>query len=270
MRDNNVLRQSFGSIAESYDRLRPGPPDEAVRLALPQEAADVLELGAGTGGLTRKLVLRHAHVRAVEPDERMRAVLRERVPGAEVVAGSAEEIPSEDAAWDAVIGASMWHWVDEARALPEVARVLRAGGTFALLWNGVDRSVGWVQALWAGGRELSPEAHSGVDAVRRARHEVHLGAGALFVEPERDVIRWTRVMAQEDLVGMAGTYSAVIVMDAVERQEYLASISRYLETHEVPRRRGRDRGPDALPVLAYDAPLSRLMKAGAGERRSGC
>jgi SAM-dependent methyltransferase len=237
MRDNNVLRQSFGSIAESYDRLRPGPPDEAIRLALPDDAVDVLELGAGTGGLTRQLVVHHAHVRAVEPDERMRAVLRERVPGADVVAGSAEEIPADDAAWDAVIGASMWHWVDEARALPEVARVLRPGGTFALLWNGVDRSVGWVQALWAGGRELKPEEHAGVDAVRRARHEVHLAAaGDLFVEPERDVIRWSRLMAQEDLIGMAGTYSAVIVMDPDERQEYLASISRYLDTHEVPRR----------------------------------
>jgi 16S rRNA A1518/A1519 N6-dimethyltransferase RsmA/KsgA/DIM1 with predicted DNA glycosylase/AP lyase activity len=106
MRDDNVLRQSFGSIAESYDRLRPGPPDEAVRLALPDDAADVLELGAGTGGLTRQLLLHHAHVRAGEPDERMRAILRERVSGADVVAGSAEEIPAEDAAWDAVICSS--------------------------------------------------------------------------------------------------------------------------------------------------------------------
>ncbi len=51
----------------------PGPPDEAVRLALRADVVDVLELGAGTGGLTRRLVRHHAHVRAVEPDERMRA-----------------------------------------------------------------------------------------------------------------------------------------------------------------------------------------------------
>ena len=47
--DNDVLRQSFGEIAETYDRLRPGPPDEAVRLALRDDVVDVLELGAGTG-----------------------------------------------------------------------------------------------------------------------------------------------------------------------------------------------------------------------------
>jgi SAM-dependent methyltransferase len=236
--DKDVLRRSFGAIAEGYDRLRPGPPDEAVRLALPDDAVEVLELGAGTGGLTRRLVRRHHHVRAVEPDARMRAVLLERVPEADVVAGSAEEIPAEDSRYDAVIGASMWHWVDEARAVPEVARVLRPGGTFALLWNGVDRSVDWVRALWAGGEELNPRERAGVDAVRRARHEVHLGPDHPFLEPERQVLRWTRLMQQDDLVAMAGTYSAVIVMEPVERHQYLASMAHFLDTHEVPRCRG--------------------------------
>jgi hypothetical protein len=55
-----------------------------------------------------------------------------------------------------------------------------------------------------------------------------------FAEPERQVIRWTRLMAKEDLVGMAGTYSAIITMPVVERDEYLSSMSHYLETHEVP------------------------------------
>jgi SAM-dependent methyltransferase len=241
--DNDLLRQSFGTIAERYDRFRPGPPDEAVQRALPPEAIDVLELGAGTGGLTRRLVLRFPHVRAVEPDSRMRAVLLERVPQADVVAGSAEEIPAENSSFDAVVGASMWHWVDEERALPEVARVLRPGGSFSLLWNGVDRSVDWVRSLWAGGKELDREEKVGEDARRRARHEVHPGAaGGLFLEPERQVIRWTRAMPKEDLVGMAGTYSAVITMDAVERREYLASIARFLETHDIPL------GGDAIEV----------------------
>ena len=239
MRENNdVLRQSFGTIAERYDRFRPGPPDEALWRALPAGARDVLELGAGTGSLTRRLVRHCPHVRAVEPDGRMRAVLRERVPEAEVVAGSAEEIPAQDSSFDAVIGASMWHWVDEERALPEVARVLRPGGSFSLLWNGVDRSIDWVRSLWAGGKELNGEEKAGTDARRRARHEVHLEPGGPFLEPERRVIRWTQPMTWEDLVGMAGTYSAVITMDAAERREYLAAMSRYLETHEIPHGQG--------------------------------
>jgi hypothetical protein len=67
---------------------------------------------------------------------------------------------------------------------------------------------------------------------------VHLEPGGPFLEPERQVIRWTQPMTREDLVGMAGTYSAVITMDSPQRQEHLAAMSRYLETHEIPHRQG--------------------------------
>jgi SAM-dependent methyltransferase len=236
--DRDLRRQSFGSIAEGYDRFRPGPPEKAVRWAVRPEAVDVLEIGAGTGALTRLLVGRHAHVRAVEPDGRMCAVLRERVPSAEVVAGQAEHIPAEDASFDAVIGASMWHWVDERRALPEVARVLRPGGSFSLLWSGTDRSVGWMRSLWAGGQELNEGEIDQADHRRRGRHVIHLEPDDPFLEPEHQVIRWTRPMTKEDLVGMAGTYSDVITLPPPARAEYLASVARFLETQDVPMSQG--------------------------------
>src|SRR5580658_5514569 len=94
--DSKIRSRSFGQIAEDYDRFRPGPPDEAIEWLLPDQATDVLEIGAGTGGLTRQLVRRVPHVTAVEPDDRMRSVLAQRAPGAEVVAGQAEEIPADD------------------------------------------------------------------------------------------------------------------------------------------------------------------------------
>jgi len=237
-KDDELRRQSFGSIADGYDRFRPGPPAEAVRWAIPSEAADVLELGAGTGALTRQLVERHRHVRAVEPDDRMRAVLGQRVPGADVVAGQAEQIPAEDASFDAVIGSSMWHWVDQSRALPEVARVLRPGGAFALLWSGTDRTVAWMRSLWAGGTELNDGQAGDEDSRRRRRHTVALPPDAPFLEPETRAVRWTRLMTREDLVGMAGTYSAVITMPAPEREAYLAGFARYLHTHDVPTSEG--------------------------------
>jgi SAM-dependent methyltransferase len=237
-KDDELRRQSFGSIADGYDRFRPGPPAEAVRWAIPPDAADVLELGAGTGALTRQLVEGHRHVRAVEPDARMRAVLGQRVPEADVVAGQAEQIPAEDASFDAVIGSSMWHWVDQGRALPEVARVLRPGGAFALLWSGTDRSVAWMRSLWAGGKERREGPAADEDSERRRRHVVGLPPDAPFLEPESRVVRWTRLMTREDLVGMAGTYSGVITMPAPEREAYLAGFAGYLETHDVPTREG--------------------------------
>ena len=70
-----ILSRSFGEVADEYNRLRSGPSAEALDWLIPEGASDVLEIGAGTGILTRLLADRVAHLTAVEPDERMRAVL---------------------------------------------------------------------------------------------------------------------------------------------------------------------------------------------------
>jgi len=95
----------------------------------------VLELGAGTGKLTRLLVAEFADVIAVEPDPEMRRLLVARCPRAQVLAGSAEQIPLVDAAVDGVFVAEAFHWFDHASALAEIARVLRPSGTLVLMWN---------------------------------------------------------------------------------------------------------------------------------------
>ena len=73
---------SFGEVASLYERFRPGPPMAAVEWFLPTRVTRVVDLGAGTGALTRLLLDRSDEVVAVEPDDRMRAVLAEQVPGA--------------------------------------------------------------------------------------------------------------------------------------------------------------------------------------------
>jgi SAM-dependent methyltransferase len=117
--------------AQDYDRGRPGWPPEAVDV--PGET--VLELGAGTGKLTRLLVRCFPRVVAVEPADAMRRLLAANAPGAEAVRGTAEEVPLPDASVDAVFIAEAFHKFDGARALAEVARVLRRGGALVLLWN---------------------------------------------------------------------------------------------------------------------------------------
>jgi len=103
----------------------------------------VLDLGAGTGKLTRLLVATGAEVVAVEPNADMRAAL----PGA--VDGSAEAIPLPDASVDAVTVAQAFHWFDSDAALAEIARILRPGGGLGLVWNERDESVPWVAELGA-------------------------------------------------------------------------------------------------------------------------
>jgi SAM-dependent methyltransferase len=138
---------SFGAIAEDYDRLRPPPAEAAVDWLLPAAARVVADLGAGTGLLSRALARRVPRVIAVEPDERMAAVLRARDPAIEVLPGRGEAIPLPDASADGVFISSAWHWMDPGRAVPEIARVLRDGGRFGVIWTSRDHEAGWVREL---------------------------------------------------------------------------------------------------------------------------
>lgn len=207
---------SFGAIAEDYDRFRPGPPLDAVEWLVSQPCRTAVDIGAGTGALTRVLVTRARCVVAVEPDPRMGAVLAARVPGADVVTGTAEELPLRDRSVDAVVGSSMWHWVDEARAATEAARALRPDGVLGLLWSGPDRSQGWLADVFTReGRGLPRPTRD--EAMRRARHEVRLPADAPFAAPETRTLQWSLQVTREQLVGLAGTYSGFIVLPDAER-----------------------------------------------------
>jgi SAM-dependent methyltransferase len=120
---------------DEYERGRPGWPREAVELLGLPPAATVLDLGAGTGKLTRLLVSAVGRVVAVEPADAMRRVLATLCPQAEARPGDAQAIPLPDRSVDAVFAAEAFHWFDDDQSLVEIARVLRAGGALVLLWN---------------------------------------------------------------------------------------------------------------------------------------
>jgi len=120
---------------EAYERGRPGYPLEALAAPGLPASAHVLDLGAGTGRLTRLLVSAFARVSAVEPDAQMRRRLAALSPRADLLVGSAEAIPVGDASVDGVFAAQSFHTFDQRRAIAEIARVLRPRGTVVLLWN---------------------------------------------------------------------------------------------------------------------------------------
>jgi SAM-dependent methyltransferase len=125
---------TFGIAAEAYERARPDWPAELLdALPLPP-GAEVADVGAGTGKLTRVLARRYARVAAVEPDPGMRALIE-----GEALDGTAERLPLADACVDAVFAAEAFHWFEPAAALSEFGRVLRPGGIVALLWNRWNR-----------------------------------------------------------------------------------------------------------------------------------
>jgi SAM-dependent methyltransferase len=141
--DREAPPDAFGRAAREYELGRPLWPEElldrvSAQLELGPEAV-VLDLGAGTGKLTRSLVPRFARVIAIEPDAAMLGVLEEIVRGADARRGSGEAIPVEDGEVDAVFSAEAFHWFASDESAAEIARVLRPRGALVLLWNiGID------------------------------------------------------------------------------------------------------------------------------------
>jgi SAM-dependent methyltransferase len=229
------LGLSFGNVAALYDRVR--PPYLRASLDRAQEALDldasarVLDLAAGTGRLTSELADRFAHVIAVEPDDAMRAFIRD----GDALAGTAEAIPLDDASVDAVFVGEALHWFEASRAVPEIARVLRPRGGFARLSNEwwdtepplPQEAVELLRAPWvASGRA------GAVETWREAFR------GAAF-EPLRDEsFPWERNVDAETLLSLYQTTSSIAAMPVRERQALVGELRPLLE------------GPYVLPIRA--------------------
>jgi SAM-dependent methyltransferase len=125
--------RSFERAAEEYERVRPGYPTAVLDLLPLADDAEVLDLGAGTGKLTRVLMDRYRRVSAVEPLDGMRAILERVLPEVDSHAGTAEAIPLPDASVDGVFAAAAFHWFANDEAVAEIGRVLRPGGVVCLV-----------------------------------------------------------------------------------------------------------------------------------------
>ena len=120
---------------ESDDRRRQLPPEELLAELPLEEAAAVLDLGAGGGYLTLPASMRtRGTVFAVDADPLMREVLESRVrsrgiANVRVLEGRAERLPLDDAAVDAVLASLVLHILDEpGEGVLELVRVLKPSG----------------------------------------------------------------------------------------------------------------------------------------------
>jgi SAM-dependent methyltransferase len=212
---------SFGAQAAAYERGRPSYPPEAIDWLLPNGARDVLDLGAGTGKLTTRLVERGLDVVAVDPIAEMLEVLSNSLPDTPALLGTAEEIPLPDDSVDAVLVAQAWHWFDTEQAVKEVARVLRPGGRLGLVWNTRDERLGWVKDLGRIiGREDARDAFD--DAVTLPEP---------FAEIDQHQVEWTNYLTPQALIDLVASRSYCITAPAAARTKTLEQVRELLATH---------------------------------------
>ncbi len=220
MSDQPSPARSFGDVADAYDRARPSYPTEAAAWAVGDQPVTVLELGAGTGKLTRSLVALGHDVHATDPDEQMLAVLRSHLPDVRTSCAAAEDIPAPDASYDVVVVAQAFHWFDHDRALPEIARVLKPGGWLAVVSNARDERIPWV-------RKLGVLIGSTVDI----RSGDVLEATSVFGEVEEASFKHWQQIDRDSIQELVLSRSNVAVLDEDARRAKLAEVLAFYDDY---------------------------------------
>ncbi|WP_312034130.1 class I SAM-dependent methyltransferase [Actinoplanes sp. TBRC 11911] len=206
-----------------------GADPRPLRGRAPSRRPRVVDLGAGTGKLTRQIAARGLPVTAVDPSAGMLAELRRAVPGVTAVQGTAESIPLPADSADVVLVAQAWHWVDASRAVPAIAGILSPGGRLGLLWNVRDESADWVRRL---GEIIGSE-----------NRERSTTIGPPFGPSETARFRWTEVLGPERLIDMVASRSRIILLPPDEKAAVLSEVRRLMATH-----------PDLVGRTEYELP----------------
>jgi MOSC domain-containing protein YiiM/SAM-dependent methyltransferase len=222
--------KGFAAAADAYERGRPEHSEESVALLARElgfgPGSRVVDLGAGTGKLTRQLVETGADVVAIEPIPEMRAHLEAALPQVEALTGTAEDLPLERHSVDAVLVAQAFHWFDALRALSEIRRVVRPGGGLGLIWQSRDASVPWVARL----NEIIDAADDGHPRFRTGEWRSAFELTALF-EPLREAtLHSVQRATPEVIVDRVASISYIAAMTPESRKPVLAAVRRLLAT----------------------------------------
>ncbi|OZC65594.1 hypothetical protein CH276_10295 [Rhodococcus sp. 06-470-2] len=225
---------SFGKVAENYDRARPGYPAELYADIAAGDGMRVLEAGAGTGKATVALAELGASVVAVEPDSAMAELVRRRTENldVEVQVSRFEDCAAPAAAFDVVVAAQSWHWVNHEQGAAVAARALVPGGSLRLWWNMPGDLEG---PAWEAVREAYDATEPEV---------AHLLVRSLGTQPESNVPRaagfgpwttstyeWVQRYSADEFCAMAATYSSHLALDDRRRGDVLGAVHAAIARH---------------------------------------
>ncbi|MFG1811382.1 class I SAM-dependent methyltransferase [Streptomyces sp. NPDC049040] len=234
---------SFGSVAEAYERFRPGYPAELFDLVeeyAGQPLATALEIGAGTGKATRVLAARGVAVTATEPDAAMLGVLRGQVPADVRTVRAAFEDLRTGERYGLVYAAAALHWTRAEGRSARLAALIEPGGVFASFGGpvrpvdpAVTEAVRAARAPFLGSDEVaSPDGTPEGEAMQWPGTE--LRRCDWFTDVRQSLVERRLSMPARDYAGYLSTVSAYLLLPAADRRQVLERIVRALpETVEI-------------------------------------
>jgi SAM-dependent methyltransferase len=230
--------KGFAAGADAYERGRPDYSPEAIAHLVRElgigPGKRVLDLAAGTGKLTREISPARGDIVAVEPVAEMRRKLTETLPGTEVIAGTAEDIPLGDQSVDAVVVGQAFHWFDGARAVAEIHRVLRPQGGLGLIWQARAPTRPWMGRL----DEIIDRVDDGHPRFRTGAWRVAFDEAALFEPLEHAQFDHIQRGSMETIVDRVASISYIAAMPPDRRAEVLQEVRGLLASD--PDTAGRD------------------------------
>jgi SAM-dependent methyltransferase len=232
-------RHAFASAAALYATARPGYPERVYEVLRDRcglgPTTSVLEIGAGPGLATTRLLERAASVVAVEPNPALAEQLRARLGTAanlDIVVAAFEEADLPSASFDLVVSATAFHWLDPDVALPKIREVLRPGGRLALWWNVFgdpalpdafhDATEPLLRDLESGPAGGSGGGEYALDVAGRTDELARFG----FVDIAHEEVRWTLVLDPAGVRGLYATFSNIARLPEARRIQVLDALER--------------------------------------------
>jgi SAM-dependent methyltransferase len=225
--------ESFGAVAELYDRARPSYPSALVDALLTGDPRRVLDIGCGTGIAAALLAERGCDVLGVEIDERMAQVARAR--GIDVEVARFEQWNARGRRFDLAVCAQAWHWIDPVAGAQKAATVLGRAGRLGLFWNfgtppaEVAELFGPIYARLAPGVESYSVLLGGQDA-RAETAVAGIAASERFDVAEVSAFSWRRTHDTDGWLALLQTHSDHQTLPPDRRKRLLAEIGEAVES----------------------------------------